>query len=131
AAVVKDNNLLDATERSFPPLNHRNEGTAITEAVWTKGDAIATQVGKYVFDNFATVTGCATATDACAQQFIATFAEKAYRRPLIAAETTSLTQVYTDVKAAGGTIQEGVQFSVSSILEAPQFLYRTEFGTDS
>ena len=47
---------------------------------------------------------------------------------MVAAETTSLTQVYTEVKAAGGTIQEGVQFSVSSIIESPQFLYRTEFG---
>jgi hypothetical protein len=129
-AVATDQSIADATERSFPPLANPREGTAITDATWGKGDAIATQVGKYVFDNFATVTACATATDACAQQFIATFAERAYRRPLAAAETTSLTQVYTEVKAAGGTIQEGVQFSVISILESPQFLYRSEFGTD-
>ena len=129
-AVVADNSIPDPTERWFPPLSNPREGTAITDATWSKGDAIATQVGKYVFDNFATVTGCATATDACAQQFIATFAERAYRRPLVAAETMSLTQVYTEVKAAGGTINEGVQFSVSAIMEAPQFLYRTEFGTD-
>ena len=129
-AVATDNSVPDATERSFPPLANPREGTAITDATWGKGDAIATQVAKYVFDNFATVTACATATDACAQQFIAAFAERAYRRPLVAAETTSLTQVYTEVKAAGGTIQEGVQFSVSSILESPQFLYRSEFGTD-
>ena len=130
AAVAKDNSVPDATERTFPPLANPREGTAITDATWGKGDSIATQVGKYVFDNFATVTACATVTDACAQQFIANFAERAYRRPLVAAETTSLTQVYTEVKAAGGTIQEAVQFSVNSIIEAPQFLYRTEFGTD-
>jgi hypothetical protein len=129
-AVATDNNLLAGTERAFPPLNHRNEGTAITDAVWTKSDAIATQVGKYVFDNFATVTACASVTDACAQQFIATFAEKAYRRPLLAADTMALTQVYTEVKAAGGSIQEAVQFSVAAIMQSPQFLYRTEFGTD-
>ncbi|HMI87620.1 MAG TPA: DUF1592 domain-containing protein [Polyangiaceae bacterium] len=129
-AVAKDNSIPDATERSFPPLANPREGSAITDATWSKGDAMATQVGQYVLDNFATVTACATVTDACAQQFIAAFAERAYRRPLVAAETTSLTQTYTELKAAGATIQEGVQFSVSSIIEAPQFLYRSEFGTD-
>jgi hypothetical protein len=130
ATVAKDNNIPDATERSFPPLSNTNETPIITDKQWTLGDTMATQVGKYVFDNFATATGCATPTDACAQQYIATLAERAYRRPLAAADTTSLTQVYTDVKAAGGTINEAVQFSVSAILEAPQFLYRSEFGTD-
>jgi hypothetical protein len=130
-AVSMANSIPDATERSFPPLSNPREGTAITDSQWSKGDSIAVQVGKYVFDNFATVTGCATATDACAQQFIASFAERAYRRPLTSAETTSLTQLYTEVKGAGGSINEAVQFSVNAIFEAPQFLYRTEFGPDA
>ncbi len=131
AAVATANSIPDATERSFPPLSSPREGSVITDSQWSKGDKMAVQVAQYVVDNFAKVTGCATATDACAQTFIGTFAERAYRRPLTADEKTSLTQVYTEVKAAGGTINEGVQFSVNGILEAPQFLYRTEFGTDA
>jgi hypothetical protein len=130
-AVATANSIPDATERSFPPLSNPREGTAITDSQWSKGDSIAVQVGKYVFDNFATVTGCATATDACAQQFIASFAERVFRRPLTAAETTSLTQVYAEVKGANGSVNEAVQFSVNAIFESPQFLYRTEFGTDA
>ena len=129
-AVAAANSIPDATERSFPPLSNPREGTAITDSQWSKGDSIAAQVGKYVFDNFATVTGCQTASDACAQQFITTFAEHAYRRPLTAAETASLAQVYTEVKAANGTVNEGVQYSVYAVIESPQFLYRTEFGAD-
>jgi hypothetical protein len=129
--VATANSVPDATERSFPPLSNPREGTAITDSQWSKGDSIAVQVGRYVFDNFATVTGCATATDACAQQFIVTFAERAYRRPLTSVETTSLTQVYTEIEGAGGSVNEAVQFSVNAILEAPQFLYRTEFGIDA
>jgi len=128
--VATTNSVPDATERTFPPLINPREGTVITDSQWSKGDAIAVQVAKHVLDNFATVTGCATATDACAQQYLGTFAERAYRRPLTADETTSVNQVYTEVKAAGGSINEGVQFGVNAILEAPQFLYRTEFGTD-
>jgi hypothetical protein len=130
-AVATANSIPDATERSFPPLSNPREGTAITDSQWSKGDSIAVQVGKYVFDNFATVTGCATATDACAQQFIASFAERVFRHPLTAAETTSLTQVYAEIKGANGSVNEAVQFSVNAIFESPQFLYRTEFGPDA
>ncbi|MET0593134.1 MAG: DUF1592 domain-containing protein [Polyangiaceae bacterium] len=131
AAVATAQSIPDATERSFPPLSSPREGSVITDSQWSKGDKMAVQVAQYVVDNFAKITGCATATDTCAQTFIGTFAEKAYRRPLTADEKTSLTQVYTEVKAAGGTINEGVQFSVNAILETPQFLYRTEFGSDA
>jgi hypothetical protein len=88
------------------------------------------QLRKYDLDNDATVTGsAANLTDACAQQFLATFAERAFRRPLTAAEKTSFDRVYAESKAAGGTIGESVQYGVYAALEAPQFLYRTEFGS--
>jgi Protein of unknown function (DUF1592)/Protein of unknown function (DUF1595)/Protein of unknown function (DUF1588) len=130
ASIATTNNIPDATQRTFPPLANPREGAVITDSQWQTGDAIAQQVSKYVLDNVATVTGCgANLTDACAQQYLATFAERAYRRPLTAGEKASFDQVYMEVKAAGGTINEGVQYGVYAALESPKFLYRTEFGS--
>jgi hypothetical protein len=130
ASIAATSNIPDATQRTFPPLANPREGAVITDSQWQTGDAIAQQVSKYVLDNVATVTGCgANLTDACAEQYLARFAERAYRRPLTAAEKASFDQVYAEVKAAGGTINEGVQYGVYAALESPKFLYRTEFGS--
>ena len=119
----------DPTLRTFPPLGNPREGSVVTDSQWQEADAIGQAAGKYVLDNFATVTSCgATPTDACGQQFVATFAQKAFRRPLSADESTRFTKVYTDTKAAGGTVQEAVQYGVYAAVQSPLFLYRTEFG---
>jgi hypothetical protein len=129
--------LPDAKHRWFPPLASPREGSVITDAAWTTGDQIAQAAGQYVFDNFATVTKCTqtgAALDTCAQTWLRTLAAAAWRRPLTADETTSFNQLYTDLKdpaKVGLTSQQATQFSVYGILEAPQFLYRTEFGSSS
>jgi hypothetical protein len=131
--VSTDFELLDAEHRAFPPLQSPREGASLTDQSWGVSDKIAQSVGKHVFDNFATVTGCgATPTDACATEFLGKFAQKAYRRPLSADEQTRVTALYnTALKAdAGATINEAVQYSVYGILSSPQFLYRTELGGD-
>jgi hypothetical protein len=126
--------LLDAKHRGFPPLASPREGSVITDATWTTGDQIAQQAAKHVLDNFAAVTKCTatgTALDACAQAWLRTLAAAAWRRPLTAPETASFNQLYADLKdpaKAALTAQEATQFSVYALLEAPQFLYRTEFG---
>jgi len=74
------------------------------------------------------VTGCGAApTDTCAKTFVLSFAEKAYRHPLSAAESSSLSQVYDEVKATFG-IPEAVQNSVYAVMQSPQLLYRSELG---
>lgn len=114
------------TSRTFPPLGSPREGSVVTDAILDKGDRMAEAAGRYVFDNFASVTACAD--DACARQYLLTFAEKAYRRPLDAGEQERLLAVYSGVVAGGGTFQSGVQFGVHAVLTSPQYLYRTEFG---
>lgn len=118
-----------STARTFPPLSSAQEGSTINTGVWQKVDLIAAFAGGYALANMNQLTGCGAApTDACAQAFIGTFAEKAYRRPLSAAETTSILQVYSEVKGIYGTIPEAVQHSVYAIMQSPQLLYRTEIG---
>lgn len=122
----------DATARTFPPLVSPREGSLISEDKWSKGDFIAKELADYVLANFAAVTKCGAApTDVCAQQYITTLAERAYRRPLTEEDKTSLLQVYSATKTAGGTIAEAVQYAVYAVLQAPHFLYRTEFGAGS
>ena len=129
--------LPDAKHRWFPPLASPREGSVITDAAWNTGDQIAQAAAQYVFDNFATVTKCTqtgTALDTCAQTWLRTLATAAWRRPLTADETTSFNQLYTDLKdttKVGLTSQQATQFSVYGMLEAPQFLYRTEFGSSA
>jgi hypothetical protein len=127
--------LLDAKHRGFPPLASPREGSVITDATWTTGDQIAQQAAKHVLDNFAAVTKCTAtgaALDTCAQAWLRTLAAAAWRRPLTGPEIASFNQLYADLKdptKAGLSPQEATQFSVYALLEAPQFLYRTEFGT--
>lgn len=131
--ISTDFELLDAEHRAFPPLQSPREGNSLTDQSWGVIDQIAQSVGKYVFDNFATVTACgATPTDACATEYLTKFAQKAYRRPLTTEEQARVLALYnTALKAeAGATINEAVQYSVYGILSTPQFLYRTEFGSD-
>jgi len=117
------------TARTFPPLASPQEGGSITTGLWQKADLIANSAGSYTLANLSQVTGCGAApTDACAKAFVLSFAEKAYRHPLSAAESASLTQVYDEVKTIYGTVPEAVQHSVYAVVQSPQFLYRTEVG---
>jgi hypothetical protein len=121
--------LVDAAHRTFPsPLSNPREGAVITDNQWDTGDQMAREAAKYVLDNFAAVTGCATATDACAQPFVRAFAAKAYRRPLTPEETADIDKVYADVKGFGFPVQEATQYGVYAVLNSPLFLYRTELG---
>jgi len=116
------------TPRTFPPLSSPQEGSSITTGIWQKSDLIASAAGSYSLSNLNQLTGCGAApSDACAQAFVRSFAEKAYRRPLLATETTSILQVYSEVKEIYG-IPEAVQHSVYAIMQSPQLLYRTEIG---
>ncbi len=118
------------SDRDFPPLSSPREGSLFIDSVWQSSDAIAQAVGKYVLDNFATVTACTdTPTADCATQYVSSLAERAFRRPLEQREQARLLQVFTEAQAAGGTVQEATQYSVYAIMQSPHYLYRTEFGS--
>jgi Protein of unknown function (DUF1592)/Protein of unknown function (DUF1588)/Protein of unknown function (DUF1595)/Protein of unknown function (DUF1585)/Protein of unknown function (DUF1587) len=73
------------------------------------------------------VLPCQTQDDACAQQFIATFANRAFRGQLDATESAGLFQVYSSVKAQFD-FATGIQAVITAVLESPRFLYVLEFG---
>lgn len=117
--------------RTFPPLSSPQEGSTINTGLWQKVDLIADSASEYVLENVAEVTGCGQQlNDECAQAFVGSFAERAYRRPVLETEQESLMQVYSEIKEIYGTVPEAVQYSVYAILQSPQFLYRTELGSE-
>ena len=73
-----------------------------------------------------------TATDAaCQGQFIASFGERAFRRPLTADETTRFTALFARgpaLVASGDAFRDGVRLVVEAMLQSPQFLYRSELS---
>lgn len=72
--------------------------------------------------------GCDPASkgeDACVEQFIGTFGERAFRRPLESVERDRLGNFYAGTKATAG-FATGVQALVERMLQSPQFLYRVE-----
>jgi hypothetical protein len=64
---------------------------------------------------------------ACAEQFIKSFGERAYRRPLAADEVTQLLTVF-NTAFEGGTYDEGIALTVRAMLQSAAFLYLTEIG---
>jgi hypothetical protein len=127
-----DFDIADSSLRTFPPLASPSEGGVITTSHWKLSDNMAQAVGRYVLENFATVTGCGEApTGVCAQAYLVDLAERAFRHPLSDAERTRLTDLYLAVKNGGDTVQVATQYTVYAILSTPQFLYRTEFGADA
>ena len=78
------------------------------------------------------VAPCASgsaAETACAQQFLGTFGLKAYRRPLVADETTRLMALYqTGRSTLMLDYAGGIKLLVETMLQAPGFVYRWELG---
>lgn len=129
--VMETYEIGDLGDRDFPPLASPREGSLFIDTVWQSSDAIAQAVGKYVFDNFTSVTGCTDpATAECGKAYVSSLAELAFRRPLTERELTRLLQVFDEAIAVGGTVQQATQYGTYAVMQSPHYLYRTEFGTD-
>jgi len=69
----------------------------------------------------------ATDHDQCAQDFIRSFGERAYRRPLGDDEVTQLMTVF-QTAFDGGSYEEGIELVTRAMLQSAAFLYLTEIG---
>jgi Protein of unknown function (DUF1592)/Protein of unknown function (DUF1588)/Protein of unknown function (DUF1595)/Protein of unknown function (DUF1585)/Protein of unknown function (DUF1587) len=72
--------------------------------------------------------------DACVTSFIQSVGQKAFRRPVTPETTAAFLALYKKAPTlfpAGGDAQKnGVELVISAMLQAPEFLYRLELGTD-
>ena len=71
--------------------------------------------------------GCADA--ACFEGFIADFGARAYRRPLTASEQGAYASLFRTGPLAG-QFALAIEFAIQTFLQAPEFIYRPEFGGD-
>jgi hypothetical protein len=75
------------------------------------------------------LSGCAApVTDACAQQFLPVFAEKAYRRPLVGTDQADVLAQYASYTSAGWSVEDALRYTLEAILISPAALYRSELG---
>src|SRR3954469_562332 len=68
------------------------------------------------------------ADSACASQVIAHYGELLYRRPLTAEEVADKTKLADALAKSSGNFYNGLRYSLASLLQAPDFLFRIEFA---
>ncbi|MBA2321914.1 MAG: DUF1592 domain-containing protein, partial [Deltaproteobacteria bacterium] len=64
----------------------------------------------------------------CAEEIVAAFGERVWRRPLTAAEHTQMMGLYATSRNSGGPWEEGVLLALKGLLVSPHFVYRVEIG---
>jgi hypothetical protein len=72
---------------------------------------------------------CTAGSPGCAGEFIDSFGERAFRRPLTSDESARFQALFdlgSTLGAGGEAFAEGVALVVEAMLQAPQFLYRAE-----
>jgi len=74
----------------------------------------------------------ASATDSgCAVKFIRQFGMRAFRRPLLDTETERYRKLFLANASSGKSFTAGAQLVVEAMLQSPNFLLRTENGSDA
>jgi hypothetical protein len=112
----------DVATQSVPPslVKAYNESAATVAASLTAADRIAS------------LAPCASAPGSdesgCARTVVAAFAPRAYRRPLANEEADGLVQLFQTVRMSGQTFASSLAAVIEAVLQAPDFLYRPEFG---
>jgi Protein of unknown function (DUF1592)/Protein of unknown function (DUF1588)/Protein of unknown function (DUF1595)/Protein of unknown function (DUF1585) len=69
-----------------------------------------------------------SAETTCATQFITTFGQAAYRRPVAAGEQTDLLKLFSTVRGLGLSFTASIGAVVKGMLQSPNFLYHWEIG---
>jgi hypothetical protein len=83
---------------------------------------------------FARVVPCDAAAAGCIDQFLSSFGERAFRRPLEPDEVVTFRALFdlgAEVVQSGDAFRDGLRLAIEGLLQSPQFLYRTESSLDS
>ncbi len=115
----------DVRQRNFTVNQAQTVSSDWNAAVETLAKQAAAKV---ITDGALTrLSPCSEASDACATQFIDSFAGKAFRRPVAEAERAGLLSVYQQGAVEGG-FNRGAELVIATVLQAPSFMYLTELG---
>jgi hypothetical protein len=67
----------------------------------------------------------------CRERFLRDFGQRAFRRPLNAAELTRYSKLFVSESAKHKNFYDGAQVAIEVMLQSPNFLMRTENGADA
>jgi hypothetical protein len=108
---------------------------SITPSGFSALSALADGIAAQVVDekNRAKLIACKPKSDkqadhACAAQVVAHYGELLYRRPLAPSELADKTKLADDLAASSGNFYNGLRYSLASMLQTPDFLFRIEFA---
>lgn len=110
----------------FETNTYTDVSTLVAQQYQQAAEALA-QTAVSSATTLASIVPCQTQDAACAQQFIASFANKAFRGQLDSTESSQLLQLYSAVEAQFD-FPTGIQAVITAVLESPRFLYVLEFG---
>jgi hypothetical protein len=144
AATVKDLLGVDTSvTNTFPPdqllatqgagFTNNADALVVTALLANAYMTAAEQFATAAVMNLSTLLPCdpsqggASGQDACAQQFIADFGRRAFRRTLTPDEKTQYFALYTTGKT-GAAFVDGLTLAIEAFLQSPSFLYRVEKG---
>jgi hypothetical protein len=97
------------------------------DAYASTGAALAARAVK---EAYASLVTCTTQDTACATTFITSFGLHAFRRPVTGDETARYLKLF-DNSVTGGDFKVGVGLALQTMLISPNFLFRSELGTDA
>jgi Protein of unknown function (DUF1592)/Protein of unknown function (DUF1588)/Protein of unknown function (DUF1595)/Protein of unknown function (DUF1587)/Protein of unknown function (DUF1585) len=97
------------------------------DAYSSVASAVATRV---LNESYAQVVPCQTQDMACETQFVSTFGQRAFRRPLTNDEVTRYLGLF-DNSLTMGDFKTGVSLVIQAMLISPNFLFRSELGVDN
>ena len=107
-------------------------GTLMNQQYLEAAEALATAAvaNSNVLASLLPSSSCGTKNAACASAFISSWANRAFRGQLDAAETTALNTLYATVSAQFD-FATGIQAVIEAVLTSPRFLFVLEFGQPS
>ena len=84
----------------------------------------AEQVARWAVATVTDLSPCKEMTPACRTDFIKKFGQRAFRQPLKEATVAR----YEKLFAGAMTFEQGLELTITAMLQSPHFLYRTELG---
>lgn len=110
------------------PFNS-NAIAPVTELLVQQSQELAERVALDVQPLLGSLVPCdvPSADGACARQFAADFAGRAFRRPLEAVELDRFVALFEIGRSGSGT-ERGLQLIVEAVLQSPSFLYHVDVG---
>jgi hypothetical protein len=119
----------DAKEGTF---SNNERALFVSSTLWGDYQRAAEALSTKIAADAQALSRMAGTTDSAT--FIRTFGRRAFRRPLTSAEEQSYRTMFASgptLVGSGNAFADGARLVIESMLQSPNFIYRSELGTDA